>query len=48
MKHSVAWYAGDDLAPSDFIYPLFVVEGRDRREEIVSMPDSFGFPSTSW
>ena len=26
------------LAPSDFIYPLFVVEGRDRREEITSMP----------
>ena len=29
------------LAPSDFIYPLFVVEGRDRREEIVSMPGQF-------
>jgi len=26
------------LAPSDLIYPLFVVEGRDRREEIASMP----------
>ena len=29
------------LAPSDLIYPLFVVEGRDRREEIVSMPGQF-------
>lgn len=26
------------LSPSDFIYPLFVVEGQDRREEIASMP----------
>jgi len=26
------------LAPSDFIYPLFVVHGRDVREEISSMP----------
>jgi porphobilinogen synthase len=30
-----------NLAPSDFIYPLFVVEGRDRREEIASMPGQF-------
>ncbi|THJ10785.1 MAG: porphobilinogen synthase [Nitrospira sp. CG24C] len=29
------------LAPSDFIYPLFVVEGRERREEIASMPGQF-------
>lgn len=29
------------LSPADFIYPLFVVEGRDRREEIVSMPGQF-------
>src|SRR4026209_1767769 len=29
------------LTPSDFIYPLFVVEGRDRREEIASMPGQF-------
>ena len=29
------------LAPSDFIYPLFVVEGRDRREGIASMPGQF-------
>lgn len=29
------------LAPSDFIYPLFVVEGRGRSEEIVSMPGQF-------
>ena len=29
------------LAPSDFIYPLFVIEGRDRREEIASMPGQF-------
>ncbi len=29
------------LTPSDLIYPLFVVEGRDRREEIVSMPGQF-------
>jgi porphobilinogen synthase len=26
------------LSPADFIYPLFVVEGRDRREDIASMP----------
>jgi porphobilinogen synthase len=26
------------LSPGDFVYPLFVVEGRDRREEIASMP----------
>lgn len=26
------------LSPADFIYPLFVVEGKDRREEIASMP----------
>jgi len=29
------------LAPADFICPLFVVEGRDRREEIASMPGQF-------
>jgi porphobilinogen synthase len=29
------------LAPSDLIYPLFVVEGRDRREKIASMPGQF-------
>ena len=29
------------LSPSDFIYPLFVVEGLDRREEIASMPGQF-------
>ena len=29
------------LSPSDFIYPLFVVEGQDRREEIASMPGQF-------
>ncbi len=29
------------LAPDDFIAPLFVVEGRNRREEIVSMPGQF-------
>jgi len=29
------------LSSSDFIYPLFVVEGRDRREEITSMPGQF-------
>ena len=29
------------LAPSDFIHPLFVVEGRDRREGIASMPGQF-------
>jgi len=29
------------LAPSDFIYPLFAVEGRGRREEIASMPGQF-------
>lgn len=29
------------LSPADFIYPVFVVEGRDRREEIASMPGQF-------
>jgi porphobilinogen synthase len=29
------------LSPADLIYPLFVVEGRDRREEIASMPGQF-------
>ncbi|MEQ1795143.1 MAG: porphobilinogen synthase [Nitrospira sp.] len=29
------------LSPADFIYPLFVVEGKDRREEISSMPGQF-------
>jgi porphobilinogen synthase len=29
------------LAPSNFIYPLFVVEGRDVRRPIVSMPGVF-------
>jgi porphobilinogen synthase len=29
------------LSPADFIYPLFVAEGRDRREEIASMPGQF-------
>lgn len=31
------------LSPADFIYPLFVVEGRDRREAIASMPGQFRF-----
>jgi porphobilinogen synthase len=29
------------LAPTDFIYPLFVVEGRDVRRPVVSMPGVF-------
>jgi len=29
------------LSPADFIYPIFVVEGRDRREEIASMPGQY-------
>jgi len=29
------------LSPSDFIAPLFVVEGRDQKEEIASMPGYF-------
>ena len=29
------------LSPADFIYPMFVVEGRDRREGIPSMPGQF-------
>ncbi len=29
------------LSPADFIFPLFVVEGRDRREEIPSMPGQY-------
>jgi len=27
-----------NLSPSDFVYPLFVTEGRDRRDPITSMP----------
>jgi porphobilinogen synthase len=30
-----------NLSPSDLIYPIFVAEGRDRREEITSMPGQF-------
>lgn len=29
------------VSPSDFIYPLFVVHGRDVRQEIASMPDVY-------
>lgn len=29
------------LSPADFIYPLFVVEGKDRHEEISSMPGQY-------
>jgi porphobilinogen synthase len=29
------------LSPSDFIYPLFVMEGKDQRREIASMPGQF-------
>jgi len=29
------------LSPSDLIYPIFVMEGRNRREEIASMPGQF-------
>jgi porphobilinogen synthase len=29
------------LAPSDFIYPIFVTEGKDRRQEIASMPGQY-------
>ena len=32
-----------DLRPDDFIYPLFVVEGRDIRKPISSMPGVFNF-----
>jgi porphobilinogen synthase len=31
------------LSPADFIQPFFVVEGRDRREPIASMPGQFRF-----
>ena len=31
------------LVPSDLMYPMFVVEGQDRREEIASMPGQFRF-----
>src|SRR5688500_18367765 len=30
-----------DLTPEDFIYPLFVVEGRDIKRPIASMPGIF-------
>ena len=29
------------LSPSDFIYPMFVTEGRDRRDDIPSMPGQY-------
>lgn len=29
------------LSPADLIYPIFVMEGRDRRDEIESMPGQF-------
>ena len=29
------------LSPSDLIYPMFVMEGKDQRREIVSMPGQF-------
>ena len=29
------------LSPSDLIYPLFVMEGKDQRREIASMPGQF-------
>jgi len=29
------------VSPADLIYPIFVAEGRDRREEIASMPGQF-------
>lgn len=31
------------LSPNDFIVPLFVVEGKDIKEEITSMPDYFRY-----
>ncbi|MDR0510257.1 MAG: porphobilinogen synthase [Rikenellaceae bacterium] len=34
-------YAEVSLAPGDFIYPCFVVEGRGAREPIASMPDIY-------
>ena len=30
-----------ELSPADFIYPLFVVHGKDKREEVSSMPGVF-------
>ncbi len=29
------------LSPSDLIYPIFITEGKDRREEIASMPGQY-------
>ncbi len=31
------------ISPSDFIVPLFVVEGKGIKEEIASMPDYYRF-----
>src|SRR6056297_1919419 len=31
------------LSPNDFIVPLFVVEGKDVKEEIASMPNYFRY-----
>ena len=29
---------------SDLIYPLFIIEGKHHKEEIISMPDQYRFP----
>ncbi|HKL34913.1 MAG TPA: hypothetical protein VJ899_01340, partial [Salegentibacter sp.] len=31
------------ITPNDFIAPLFVVEGKNKKEEIASMPNYFRF-----
>ncbi len=30
------------LTPSDFMVPVFIIEGQGIKEEITSMPDYFG------
>ena len=35
--------AEHDLKPADFIAPLFIMEGEDRKEEIPSMPDYYRY-----
>ena len=33
----------NNLSPSDLIYPLFVIEGKNKKKPIKSMPDVFQY-----
>ena len=36
------------VSASDLIYPVFVIEGKDIKNPIDSMPESISIPSTVW